>query len=120
MLVDPSLDDLLTKVDNKFKLVTLAMKRARQINDGHSFLEEGNAARPVSMALQEINAGQVYVKEPEEGAELEAAAKALLAVEVDEAIATIERAEEEEIERAAQELAAAVSEAADEAPEDQE
>ncbi|NMA28601.1 MAG: DNA-directed RNA polymerase subunit omega, partial [Burkholderiales bacterium] len=38
MLVEPSLDDLLEKVDNKFKLVTLAMKRARQINDGHPFL----------------------------------------------------------------------------------
>ena len=116
MLVDPSLDDLLDKVDNKFKLVTLAMKRARQINDGYDFLEEGNAARPVSMALQEIFEETVCVRESE-AQEVEAA-KALLAVEVDEAIATIERAEEEEIERAAQELAAAVAESGDEAEEE--
>lgn len=119
MLVDPSLDDLLDKVGNKFILVTLAMKRARQINDGYDFMEEGNAARPVSMALQEIYEESVCVKDSE-GPEVEEveAARALLAVEADEAIATIERAEEEEIERAAQELAAAVAESGDEAEEE--
>ncbi len=99
MLVDPSLDDLLEKVDNKFKLVTLAMKRARQINDGHPFLDEGNAARPVSMALQEINQGTVCVRDASDVEEVESV-RALLAVEVDQAIATIERAEEEELARA--------------------
>lgn len=115
MLVDPSLDDLLTKVDNKFKLVTLAMKRARQINDGQPLFEQTNAARPVSLALHEINAGTVYVKEPTEGEEdIAAAAEALRIMDVDEAIATIERAEEVEIEAAARELAAAVAETGDE------
>lgn len=115
MLVDPSLDDLLLKVDNKFKLVTLAMKRARQINDGQPIFEQTNAARPVSLALHEINAGTVFVKEPAEGDEdVVAAAEALRIMDVDEAIATIERAEEVEIEAAARELAAAVAETGDE------
>ncbi len=61
MLVDPSLDELLTKVNNKFELVTLALKRARQINDGCSSVENYNAAKPVSMALQEISRGEVFV-----------------------------------------------------------
>ncbi|MGM9998615.1 MAG: DNA-directed RNA polymerase subunit omega [Candidatus Bruticola sp.] len=63
MLVEPSLDELLTKVDNKFELVTLALKRARQINDGGTSIEHYNAAKPVSMALQEISKGEVYVDE---------------------------------------------------------
>jgi len=99
MLVDPSLDDLLDKVDNKFILVTLAMKRARQINDGRpAFMEESNAARPVSIALQEINERTVYVKERSEGDELEVE-RPRQAVEVDEVFASIERAEEERLAR---------------------
>lgn len=70
MLVDPSLDDLLLKVNNKFELVTLALKRARQINEGTEITDGSNAAGPVSMALKEINEGRVYVRhdgdEPEE------------------------------------------------------
>ncbi len=99
MLVDPSLDDLLDKVDNKFKLVTLAMKRARQINDGRpAFMEESNAARPVSIALQEINERTVYVKERAEGEEPEIERHHQV-VEVDEVFASIERAEEERLAR---------------------
>lgn len=116
MLVDPSLDDLLTKVDNKFKLVTLAMKRARQINDGQPLFEQTNAARPVSLALHEINAGTVLVKEPVEGDEAQAA-EAMRIMNVDDAIATIEREEEVKIERAAQELAEAVAATGDEVEE---
>ena len=100
MLVDPSLDDLLDKVDNKFKLVTLAMKRARQINDGRpAFMEESNAARPVSIALQEINQGTVYVKERAEGEEPEAE-RLHQPVEVDEVLARIARDDEERLDRA--------------------
>lgn len=68
MLVDPSLDDLLTKVDNKFKLVTLALKRARDINNGE--LEIPNAAAPVSKALKEIDEGKVFVKETKDAGDL--------------------------------------------------
>ncbi|MBQ7502026.1 DNA-directed RNA polymerase subunit omega [bacterium] len=61
MLVEPSLDELLTKVDSKFKLVTLALKRARQINNDDSIEKQYSAAKPVSMALQEIYSGEVFV-----------------------------------------------------------
>ena len=43
--------------------MTLALKRARQINDGDTSIEHYNAAKPVSMALQEIAKGEVYVDE---------------------------------------------------------
>ena len=65
MLVDPSLDELLTKVDNKFRLVTLALKRARQINESNHLKSDdyagGTVIKPVSLALQEIDAEEVFV-----------------------------------------------------------
>ncbi len=67
MLVNPSIDDLLLKIDNKFKLVTLAMKRARQINEGDPDIRgQYNSAKPISKALQEIYDGEVYVRQPNE------------------------------------------------------
>ena len=66
MLVNPSIDDLLLKVDNKFKLVTLAMKRSRQINEGDPEKKDHNSAWPISRALQEIYDNDVYVKPPTE------------------------------------------------------
>lgn len=104
MLVDPSLDDLLNKVDNKFRLVTLALKRARQINDGNPLIEDYNAAKPVSMALQEINLGQVFIKEPGsdnvlqeamQNAELSDEVSMALSAEADKAFAVIEQADQD-------------------------
>lgn len=62
MLVEPNLDVMLhdKRVGNKFALVTLALKRARQINDGSSPLVPlHKPLKPVSQALEEIMHGQV-------------------------------------------------------------
>ena len=66
MLVEPNLDVMLhdKRVGNKFSLVTLAMKRARQLNDGHSPLVLTKAKKPVSIALEEIYQHQVKTAEP--------------------------------------------------------
>ncbi len=63
MLVEPNLDLLLSNeaLDNKFALVTLALKRARQLNDGSPVLAETNARKSVSQALWEIAAGKISV-----------------------------------------------------------
>jgi DNA-directed RNA polymerase subunit omega len=63
MLVEPNLDLLLSNeaLDNKFALVTLALKRARQLNDGSPVLTETNARKSVSQALWEIAAGKISV-----------------------------------------------------------
>ena len=66
MLVDPSIDDLLLKVDNKFRLVTLAMKRARDINAGGPEEARSNSAQPISVALREIDNNEIYVMSAEE------------------------------------------------------
>ena len=40
-IIDPPIDDLLSRVDSKYPLVIFASKRARQINDYYADLHEG-------------------------------------------------------------------------------
>lgn len=67
-IIDPPIDELLTKVDSKYGLVIFASKRARQINDYYADLHEGSLFdnvgplvesgiddKPLSVALREIN-----------------------------------------------------------------
>jgi DNA-directed RNA polymerase subunit omega len=69
-MIDPPIEVLLDTVDSKFTLVTLASKRARQVNSYFSQLGEGLGAivppqvasvarKPLSIALEEIAAGKV-------------------------------------------------------------
>ena len=69
-MIDPPIETLLSKVDSKFTLVTLAAKRGRQVNSYFSQLGEGLGAivppqvasvarKPLSIALEEIAAGKV-------------------------------------------------------------
>src|SRR5438093_786597 len=72
-LMEPRIETLMSKVDSKFTLVTLAAMRAREINDYYNQLGEGLGAivppqvasvsrKPLSIALEEISAGKiVYV-----------------------------------------------------------
>lgn len=66
-VTNPSIDDLLTKTDSKYRLVLYSAKRARQINAYYSQLGEGLLEyvgplvethvqeKPLSIALREIN-----------------------------------------------------------------
>jgi DNA-directed RNA polymerase subunit omega len=74
-MIDPPIESLLDKVDSKFTLVTLASKRARQINSYFNQLGEGLGAivppqvasvarKPLSIALEEIAAGKVRSGDP--------------------------------------------------------
>ncbi|MFD2673857.1 DNA-directed RNA polymerase subunit omega [Gulosibacter bifidus] len=78
-IIDPPLDDLLERVDNKYQLVIFASKRARQINDYNTDLLEGQIFenvgplvdsnvddKPLSIALREINAEKLVMREPRE------------------------------------------------------
>ncbi|KAB1644079.1 DNA-directed RNA polymerase subunit omega [Gulosibacter chungangensis] len=80
-IIDPPLDDLLERVDNKYQLVIFASKRARQINDYYTDLQDGaiynNVGplvdsnvddKPLSIALREINEGKLSMHEPREEA----------------------------------------------------
>jgi DNA-directed RNA polymerase subunit omega len=79
-MIDPSIDDLLERVDSKYSLVILAAKRAREINSYYSQLGEGRAEfipplvestglreKPLSIALKEVSEDKVTFERPEAG-----------------------------------------------------
>lgn len=78
-MIEPSIDELLSKVDSKYSLVVLAAKRAREINNYYSQLGEGRGEfvpplvetgglreKPLSIALQEIGDEKVMSERPAE------------------------------------------------------
>ncbi|WP_150462866.1 DNA-directed RNA polymerase subunit omega [Nesterenkonia ebinurensis] len=66
-IIDPPIDDLVTKAESKYALVLFAAKRARQINNYYAQLHEGLFEhigplvdtklneKPLSIALREVN-----------------------------------------------------------------
>ena len=63
MMVKPSVAELLEKVDNRYTLVLATAKRARQISSGDNVLVKTDDVAPVTIAADEIDAGQVAVVE---------------------------------------------------------
>ena len=74
-IIDPPIDELLSKVDSKYALVIFASKRARQINDYYADLHEGSLFdnvgplvdssvedKPLSIAMHEINEDKLQIK----------------------------------------------------------
>jgi len=66
-MVEPTIDELLTKADSKYSLVCAAAKRAREIVDGATPMNEGGAKKPVTMALQEISENKISYEQVNEG-----------------------------------------------------
>lgn len=74
-ITDPPIDELLERANSKYALVVYSSKRARQINAYYSQLSEGllefvgplietrNQEKPLSIALREINAGLLTVRD---------------------------------------------------------
>lgn len=67
MLIKPTLESLMTKVDSKYTLVTLAAKRARQITDGDEPLVDVDTTKVVSIAMEEIDQGKITYEAPRDG-----------------------------------------------------
>ena len=59
MMVKPSVQDLLKKVDNRYRLVVVASKRARQLADGDLSMTKVDEKKPVTLAANEIAEGTV-------------------------------------------------------------
>ena len=66
MLVKPAVTDLLKIVDDRFELVTITSKRARQISQGAPVLTDSEEKSPVTLAVWEISEGKVKLAETEE------------------------------------------------------
>ncbi len=63
MMVKPTVKELLEKVDNRFELVVVTAKRARQIADGAEVLTKVDEESPVTLAANEIAEGKVGIKQ---------------------------------------------------------
>ena len=61
MIVKPTVKELLEKVDNRFELVVVTAKRARQIADGDKVLTGEDDVSPVTLAADEIAEGKVKI-----------------------------------------------------------
>ncbi|MBW1645627.1 MAG: DNA-directed RNA polymerase subunit omega [Deltaproteobacteria bacterium] len=62
-----TVEDCLARVNNRFELVLLAAKRAKQLFKGQqTLLEQPYKNRPIVMALREIAAGKIWPKYDEE------------------------------------------------------
>ncbi len=64
-MVKPSVTELLTKVNNRFELVVMTAKRARQLSKGDKPLTNKQEESTVTLAADEIAEGQVTIVEEE-------------------------------------------------------
>jgi DNA-directed RNA polymerase subunit omega len=62
----PSLEHAVNKVSNRYLLVVLSAKRARQINRGAAARVESRHKKPTSVALEEIAAAKVEYRVKDE------------------------------------------------------
>ena len=81
-MINPPIESLLDKVDSKFSLVTLAARRARNINSYFNQLGDGlggmippqvssTARKPLSIGFEEISEEKIVWTEAPEEPELE-------------------------------------------------
>lgn len=65
MMVEPSVTDLLKKVNNQFELVVVTAKRARQLSKGAKPLTSKQEESTVTLAADEVAEGKVTIAEEE-------------------------------------------------------
>ena len=61
MMVKPTVNELLKKVDNRYELVIATSKRARQLANGNSALTNKKEDSVVTLAATEIAEGKVHL-----------------------------------------------------------
>jgi DNA-directed RNA polymerase subunit omega len=66
-MINPSIVDLLKKVDNRYSLVIITSKRARQIIAGDKPLIDVDKNKPLTVAINEVNAGVITYETLKEG-----------------------------------------------------
>ena len=67
MMLNPSIDKLLTKIDSKYSLVTVSSRRARQLlEENNPQLENYTSFKNVGKALEEIDTGVLQIQESED------------------------------------------------------
>ncbi|MCI1975637.1 MAG: DNA-directed RNA polymerase subunit omega [Limosilactobacillus sp.] len=62
MILFPSVDELLKRIDSRYSLVMLASKRAHELERGSApLLDHYYSSKPVGKALEEIEADKVII-----------------------------------------------------------
>ena len=63
-MLEPSIDNLLKKIDSKYTLVTISSRRARELQDKENTqIENPTSFKPVGIALEEIQEEKLVLKE---------------------------------------------------------
>ena len=58
-MINPSVVDLLKKVEDRYSLVIVTSRRARQIIDGSQVLTNNQSKKPLTIAVNEVNEGAI-------------------------------------------------------------
>ena len=66
-MINPSVIQLLEKVDNRYSLVIVTSRRARQIIDGNQPLTSNSSKKPLTIAINEVNEGLISYHKNNEG-----------------------------------------------------
>ncbi|APM38735.1 DNA-directed RNA polymerase subunit omega [Clostridium kluyveri] len=66
-MINPSIVDLLKKVENRYTLVTMTAKRARQLIEGSEALVDIDSTKPVTIAIKEISDRAITYETVKEG-----------------------------------------------------
>ena len=66
-MINPSIVDLLKKVDNRYSLVIVTSKRARQLIDGSEPTVKIDSKKPLTVAINEVNEGTISFEQVKEG-----------------------------------------------------
>jgi DNA-directed RNA polymerase subunit omega len=61
-----TIEDCLKRVNNRFLLVNMAVKRVRQIREGSEYLVSSPKNEDIVVALREIAAGKIIIREGKE------------------------------------------------------
>jgi len=64
-MTEKTREELMVHAENEFRLVIMASKRARQLNEGARAVVENKSSQPTVTALREIAAGKVRIKRKE-------------------------------------------------------
>ena len=66
VMIYPSIDALLQKIESKYLLVNIASKRAKEMDETGYFQMKENeykSSKNIGRALEEINKGLIHIKE---------------------------------------------------------
>ena len=58
-MINPSVVDLLKKVEDRYSLVIVTSRSARQIIDGSQELTNNPSKKPITIAVNEVNEGAI-------------------------------------------------------------